>query len=212
MVLLFLLPSCNTVRTGGVETTSPYEVPGTFEATGLTETDRELTRRIQKNHEQPMTPKKEFQLLARVLGFISRLQTEQVEDRVRGTGHDLTKLLRKNEAPSRFLGHWYRLRGTPVSVPQQRPYQGKLDVPMDLQQFLLKNPFVGREKERNTYYEIISLKPLSNLRTSDRILEVDGLLWKTWSISPRGNSRFTKTNQIRIPVFLITNYRVVKEQ
>lgn len=214
MVLLALpIISCRGTGTGTEGTkASPYVVPGAFEPTGLTDTDRTIARKIRKNHNNTLKPRREFRLLSRVLNYISGLRTDRIADRVRGTGARLIPLLTEREQPESDLGHWYRIRGTPVSVPQQKPYQGQLDVGADLQQFLLKNPSGFDEEGKNAYFEVISLKPLSGLRPSDRILEVDGLLWKTWSISNGGTGRFEKTDQTRVPTFLVTDYRVVKDR
>jgi len=209
-----LLPGGGCSSTGqntGSKTRSPYEVPGSFEATGRTDRDKQLTQKIRKIGSGAATPKREFRLLAGTMTYLSGLQTDEIANRVRGTGGGLTPLLTGEASPGEYAGHWYRLRGTPVSVPQQKPFQGKLDLTLDLQQFLMKNPFVFRDVAGSAYYEIITTKPLPDLGPSEQILEVDGLLWKTWSISADETGRFQDTDQVRIPTFLITNYRVVDE-
>jgi hypothetical protein len=213
--VLFLLASCRAPEqtSENKQTTRfpNYRPDPVNQKPSLTDQDHDLAKQIQTHQTEDVTPLKEIERQSDVVRYIESLDATAPSRKVSATGKTIANNLYNQSIPQEHFGRWYRLRGTPISKPDDDPYRGHLDTDVSVQQFTMKNPADYDAPEHTMYYVIVSLEDLPTSKPEDTILEMDGLLWTTWDLSRQGPARTGDTPQTALPVLFVKNYRIVKQ-
>ncbi len=211
------LPSCRSSRNAGNDQENPeprfpaYRVQETFQTPELTDRDRKLAKNIRRHQQGRVTPLEEIKRQSKILRYIQSLSSNEITRRVSGTGTTIAAGLNDRELPADYYGRWFRIRGRPVSTPEDNPFRGHLDVNATIQQFTVENPADYEAPAQKMYYVIVSLEELPPQRPTEVILEMDGLLWTTWDLPSIGPTKTGNTPQTGIPVLFVKEYRIVKK-
>lgn len=213
--LLPLIASCQAPENRTSEQKTPrfpaYRVEAINQRPELTRKDQSLAKKIRQHQTQNVTPLEKINRQSDLVRYIESLDTSAPASKLNGTGKTLAEAVNNKSMPGTYFGQWYRLRGTPISTPDDRPFQGHLDTDVSVQQFTMKNPADYDAPEHTMYYVIVSLEDLPASNPTDTILEMDGLLWTTWNLSHNGSARTGDTPQASLPVLFVKNYRIVKQ-
>ncbi len=183
-LVLVLLVSCQAPEQTNDTKQRPrfpdYRTETATQTPSLTSDDKELAERIQNHQSTDVTPLEEIERQSEVVRYLESLPPTATAKKLSGTGKTIADGLKNRSLPDSYFGRWYRLRGTPISKPNEDPFQGHLDTDVSVQQFTMKNPADYEAPEYTMYYVIVSLEDLPTSKPTDTILEMEGVLWTTW--------------------------------